>query len=299
MKINGVWHEGCIADRKTAEALICQDEENLQFVVDPLRQRLALEIREAFEWVSRCGGYLQYESAWLRGVRSVVLAAVAQDEGALKYAAPRMCEEIAVEIKYSVELVRQNALFIKELPLKDVLEVATAAMGENENILPCLSPSMQERIQLRIKSAIDHVSQDGLKLQFEPLWIRRNVYVVGIAYVQNVKALQYTDDGTQEKLQEVIRRAISTIRTLREEDLVLLESDSAPSSIHWRWLIGVKKVVLEAVKKNGAAIKFASKSLQRDPDVISAASFGLTPTALAHGLQNGYTELRRGRDPGL
>lgn len=202
----------------------------------------------AFAVAARHGQALQHLTSW-QGDPSIVLAAVSQDPSAIEFASQSLVNEQDFLID-AIQCSKGHVLQHLSPKVQEEVALQKAAVSCNWLMLEHLAqkmPSIRDDREVVLHAVAAH----GCALEFASLTLRRDAELVLLALERSRGA--------------ALRWADETLKGRRDLVRVALQADAANLQYASEELRADPELVLDAVKRNGNCLKFAS------PRVFSAA----------------------------
>ena len=199
------------------------------------------------------GMLLRYASSEVRSCREIVLSAVQSDGGALEFASedlkccPKLLsfasESLRANKAFMMEVVQRNGLALRlaSKELRNSRSIVAAAVMENALALTCASHSL--RVDHLFNLSLIHMN--GLILEHIADELKQSADIMLAAVQNNSKAYLFVPDELKFSLE-------------------ILPYTPAKLFHDYEFMI-------EAVKRNGLAIQFASNVLKRDQRIVTTA----------------------------
>ena len=223
--------------------------------------------------VQNDGTALKHASVRLQSNKDVVLVAVRQCESALPYASKELQRDRDV-VKV---LIERNGWLLRDFPeFQGDKEMALLAVRHSRLILPYLSKELQcDRDVVKVL-----IEQDGWLLRdFPEFQGDKEMALLAVRHSRLIlpylsKELQCDRDvvfaATEAIEMNFVQHILGSLKYSQEELKAFFKHNGRLLEFFPEYQSD-KKMVLTLVKEDGLALRYASKELQRDPDVVLAA----------------------------
>lgn len=244
-----------------------------------LTQQQAQRRSSVLAAVTRDGNSLQYASPAFQNDPEVVLRAIDQNPSSFQYASLllRNCEAIAWRVVQRGDGV--TALRYASRRLQDDKALVLAAVQQNWWAWRSASPRC--KVDKQVVMAV--LRENGYALRHVTQQLQADVDVVWTAVEQNAHALQYADETTKDH-RGVVMAAVAndgcvlqyaSTRLRRDRSVVytaVRQNWSAMSFAADLTMIGSdQRILMAALEQSGHALHYASDSLKRDEQFVTAA----------------------------